>query len=103
MTLQIQEITVLTPKIPTPLALLAICISVGSAGAIVNGTTVTVAEQTQKGLITVSTGCSGVLIVNDWALTAGHCANTNRLTPKNLQVTFLGTTISADAIYLFGG
>jgi hypothetical protein len=72
------------------------------ANAIVNGTPVTQTEQEQKGLVTVNT-CSGVLIVNDWVLTAGHCVIRNRRTPKNIQVNFGGVTIVADAVYLFGG
>ena len=74
------------------------------AFAIVNGNAVTVAEQQQKALVTLNNGaCSGVLITNDWALTAGHCVDTNRLTPGNIRVTLNGTTITGQAVYLFGG
>jgi len=44
-----------------------------------------------------------VLVTNDWALTAGHCVDQNRLTPRQLGVVFLGTRIAVDAVYVFGG
>jgi hypothetical protein len=83
-------------------ALIASAASIPVSG-IVNGKSVTAAEQQQKGLVSVNGGCSGVLIVNDWVLTAGHCAEPNRTNPNNIRVTFLGTTILANAVYLFGG
>lgn len=89
--------------IATILSLLVLGLSAVPVYAIVNGTLVTAAEQQQKGLVSLSVGCSGVLIVNDWVLTAGHCADGSRLTPGNIQVNFLGTAIRADAVYLFGG
>jgi hypothetical protein len=80
------------------------CLAGFVAHAIVGGKAVTAAEQEQKGLVHVSGGnCSGVLLVNDWMLTAGHCADANRLTPTKLTATLNGNTIAADAVYLFGG
>ena len=72
------------------------------AFAIVNGNGVTAAEQQQKGLVTVDT-CSGVLIANDWALTAGHCVDLNRLSPGNIRVALAGAASVVQAVYLFGG
>jgi Trypsin len=90
-------------SIAISIAVAVLCLTSYMASAIVNGTTVTPAEQQQKGLVTISVGCSGVLVVNDWVLTAGHCADQNRLSPGSLGVTFLAQAINADAVYLFGG
>jgi hypothetical protein len=82
------------------------------ASAVVNGDTVTVEEQHERGvavLASTSGGCSSVLLVNDWALTAGHCVALDRTQPANVTFTLLGIapdpdqTVTADAIYLFGG
>lgn len=77
--------------------------------AVVNGDAVTIEEQHALGLVTVVGLCSGVLLVNDWALTAGHCVAPNRTQPSNVVFSMRGiapdpdTTATADAIYLFGG
>ena len=90
-------------QVATIISLLALCFSATPVYGIVNGTLVTVPEQQQKGLISLSNGCSGVLIANDWALSAGHCVDQNRVSPGGLRVNFIGATISVDAVYLFGG
>src|SRR4051812_33742929 len=71
--------------------------------AIQNGKSVTLAEILEKGLVDVGGNCSGVLISNDWVMTAGHCTIANRLSPQNIAVTFNSVSIRADALYLFGG
>lgn len=85
------------------LPLVIVCLAAAPAHGIVNGSLVTAAEQQQKGLVMLSVGCSGVLIANDWVLTAGHCADGSRQSPGNIQVNFLGTSIPTQAVYLFGG
>jgi hypothetical protein len=86
----------------------------GSTGAqlTAGGTSVASDEAERRGLVFVTTwrpdgsgvSCSGVLIANDLALTAGHCID--HLTGSNTIVTpaFDTTvTVGVDAIYKFGG
>lgn len=91
-------------------AMFLACFAAIPTFAIVNGSVVTPAEQQQKGLVILNiptpggfVSCSGVLVANDWLLTAGHCADQDRLTPGNIQVQFAGVAIGVQAVYLFGG
>jgi hypothetical protein len=89
-----------------------------STAGIINGTPVTAAEILDKGLVTLSTGCTGVLLANDWVLSAGHCvtiltptmppnpfpARFDGLTqPQNITVTLDRQQQRGDALYFFGG
>lgn len=77
----------------------------GSTGTvrqpIVAGTTVNTQEQAALGLVTVNSGCSGVLLANDWVLTAGHCLTHGKSAATT--VTLNGTAHTSDAFYQFGG
>lgn len=48
---------------------------------------VSVAEQERLGLVTLSSGCSGVLLNNSWLATAAHCVIEERTAPGKLTVT----------------
>ena len=72
--------------------------------AIIAGNAVSTQEQELRGLVSLNRGaCSGVLIANDWVLTAGHCVQSRRPTPPPETVTLNGVNRTSDAIYQFGG
>lgn len=77
-----------------------------TALAIINGNTVTLQEQEDKGLITLANSCSAVLLANDWLLTAGHCIANNRdpfsVTAAANWETPGNQTRQSDAVYQFG-
>jgi hypothetical protein len=69
--------------------------------------TVTEHEQELRGLVTISTGCSGVLLTNDWVITAGHCLSVDR-NPKTMRISANwgpggSQERTSDAFYQFGG
>jgi hypothetical protein len=78
--------------------------------AVIAGKTVESPEQELRGLVTISTGpgsCSGVLLTNDWVITAGHCIPVDR-NPKSMTISANwgpgGTQArTSDAFYQFGG
>ncbi|HET7540902.1 MAG TPA: trypsin-like serine protease [Polyangiaceae bacterium] len=47
---------------------------------IANGTTLSAASQKQRGLIKISSGCSGTLLNRHWVITARHCVATDGIT-----------------------
>ena len=68
------------------------------------GKTVTAQEQELRGLVSLNGGsCSGVLIANDWVMTAGHCVSSLRPRPSPETVTLNGVNRTSDALYQFGG
>jgi Trypsin len=71
--------------------------------AIITGKTVGAGEQELRGLVTLNGGsCSGVLIANDWVMTAGHCVSSAR-PPAPVRVSLNGVNRNGDATYQFGG
>ncbi|MFG1932228.1 trypsin-like serine protease [Mycobacterium sp. NPDC048908] len=101
-----------------------VAVGSGEAAAIQDGLPVAgigMAEQEDTGSVTLSwqqpfnpanplfvlpvLSCSGVLIANDWLLSAGHCASDMGRTPNglNVQIASDPNPTVADAIYLFGG
>ena len=76
-----------------------------SVMAIINGNTVTLQEQEDKGLVRLKVGCSAVLLANDWLLTAGHCIANNRdpfsVTAVASWETLGNESRQSDAIYQF--
>ena len=74
-----------------------------TASAIVAGKEVSDLEQSRRGLVAVGGGCSGVLISEDWVLTAGHCVPSTRPNPTVTvrSVWNGGVPVDSDAIYQF--
>jgi hypothetical protein len=58
-------------------------------------------DQIRFGLVAVNGGCSGVLLNNQWAMTAGHCFRSG--VARTATITFLGTTVASSHVYAFGG
>jgi hypothetical protein len=70
---------------------------------IIRGDVVKPADQRRLGLVTIGGGgCSGVLLNNQWALTAGHCfrAGVTRATVVSFGG---GASINSSHVYSFGG
>lgn len=82
-----------------------------SQQALTGGTAVSQAEEQRLGLVNVRTytvatgagvGCSGILLTNVWALTAGHCLDSMTGRRTDITVTGVPGVYTADAIYKFG-
>jgi hypothetical protein len=77
------------------------------ASAIQNGGVIGSQEQQDRGLVSITGGCSGVLLTNDWLLTAGHCLAGDRTAVENITAAITTgsatSSASADALYLFAG
>ncbi len=67
---------------------------------ILNGNPVPIRTQRRMGLVTVN-NCSGMLLNNRWAITAGHCFNVGL--PRSATVTLAGQPRSSSHVYIFGG
>jgi Trypsin len=75
----------------------------GPANAVVGGKEVSELEQNRRGLVAVGGGCSGVMISEDWVLTAGHCVPNTRPAPAiTIRASWNGgVSVASDAIYQF--
>ena len=71
---------------------------------IIGGSVVTAAEQQLRGLIGVNGGCSGVMLSNEWALTAGHCLNfgPGNQNQNSVSISGVPNAVASDQIYMFG-
>ena len=68
---------------------------------IVGGTVVTDNDRRNLGLVTLSSGCSGVLLTDRWILTAGHCFGARPFSP--FTVSSVDGSATSDLVYEFGG
>ena len=67
---------------------------------ILNGNPVPIRAQRRLGLVTIA-GCSGMLLNNRWAITAGHCFNVGL--PRSATVNLAGQQRPSSHVYIFGG
>lgn len=78
--------------------------------AITVGKPVGKVQQEDLGLVTFATGlpnslvafCSGILLANDWAITAGHCLDVVEGKTTTVTAAFTTGSFIADAVYKFG-
>lgn len=69
---------------------------------LIAATVVTADGRRNLGLVTLSNGCSGVMLTDRWVLTAGHCFTAGGR-PYTVTVNSVNAAAMSNLVYVFGG